>query len=38
MRLEPEIEPRLHLLARGSGELFVGQNADARMHHILAGD
>ena len=37
MRLEPEFEPRLHLLARRSGELLVGQHADARMHHFLSG-
>ena len=31
MRLEPEIEPRLHRLARRAGELLVGDDAHARL-------
>ena len=37
MRLEPEIEPRLHGIARGAGQMLVGQNAHARPHHLVAG-
>ena len=36
--LEPEIEPRLHRLARGAGELLVGDDAHARPQHVVAGD
>src|SRR6187401_2140537 len=37
MRLEPEIEPRLYLFASSPGELLVGQDTDARLHHSLTG-
>ena len=38
MRLEPEIEPRLHRLARRAGEMLVGDDAHARPQHVVAGD
>ena len=38
MRLEPEIEPRLHQLARRSGQMLVGDDAHARAQHVVAGD
>jgi hypothetical protein len=33
VRLEPEIEPRLHGIARRAGELLVGDDAHARLEH-----
>ena len=36
MRLEPEIEPRLHGVARRAGQMLVGENAHARLQHIVA--
>ena len=38
MRFEPEIEPRLHRLARRAGEMLVGDDAHARAQHLFAGD
>ena len=38
MGLEPEVEPRLHAVARGAGEMLVGDDAHARLEHLLAGD
>ena len=35
MRLQPEIEPRLHGLARRAGEALVGNDADARMQRVV---
>jgi hypothetical protein len=35
MRLQPEIEPPLHFFARGAGEPFIGDDAQARMQRIL---
>ncbi len=37
MRLEPELEPGLHLLTRRTGEALVGDDADARMQRLLRG-
>ena len=38
MGLEPEIEPRLHRVARRAGEMLVGDDAHARLQHLVAGD
>ena len=38
MVLEPEIEPRLHRVARRAGELLVGDHAKPRPQHVVAGD
>ena len=37
VRLEPEIEPRLHALARRAGQTVVGDQANARLQHIVGG-
>ena len=37
MGLEPELEPRLHLVAGGAGQALVGDDADARMQRVLCG-
>jgi hypothetical protein len=36
MRLEPQVEPRLHGVARGAGQLLVGEDAHARAQHLVA--
>ena len=36
MRLEPEIEPRLHGVARRAGQMLVGEDAHARAQHVVA--
>ena len=38
MGLEPEVEPRLHRLARGSGQPVVGDDARPRTQHLVGGD
>ena len=38
MRLEPEVEPRLHRIARRAGEMLVGDDAHARLERLLAGN
>ena len=38
MRLQPQIEPRLHGLARRAGEPVVGDDADARMQRVVGRD
>ncbi len=38
MRLQPQIEPRLHGLARRAGEAIVGNDADARMQRVVGRD
>ena len=38
MRLDPEVEARLHRIARSTGKLLVGRDPHARAQHILAGD
>ena len=38
MRLEPEIEARLHCIARRAGEMLVGDDAHARLERLLAGN
>ena len=38
MGLEPEIEARLHGVARCAGEPLVGDDAQARLEYLLAGD
>ena len=38
MRLQPQIEPRLHGLARRAGETIVGNDADARMQRVVGRD
>ena len=38
MRLQPQIEPRLHGLARRAGEAVVGDDADARMQRVVGRD
>ncbi len=35
MRLEPEVEPRLHGVARGAGELLIRNDPHARLEHLL---
>ena len=35
---EPEIKPRLYRFARCTGELLVGDDAEPRAEHVLAGD
>ena len=37
MRLEPEVEPRLHGIARRAAQVLVGENAHARAQHLVAG-
>ena len=38
MRLQPQIEPRLHGLARRAGEAVVGNDAQARMQRVVGRD
>ena len=38
MRLQPQIEPRLHGLARRAGEAIVGNDAQPRMQRVVGGD
>ena len=38
MRLQPQIEPGLHRLARCAGQTIVGNNAQARMQGVLGSD
>ena len=38
MRLQPEIEPRLHGFARSTSEAVVGDDAEARMQRVFGGD
>src|SRR3954463_13628014 len=38
VRLEPEGKARLHRIARCTGEMFVGNDAHARLERFLAGD
>ena len=38
MRLQPQIEPRLHGLARRAGEAIVGNDAQSRMQRVVGGD
>src|SRR6185369_10688394 len=37
VRLEPEVKPRLHRIARCAGEMFVGNDAHAWLERFLAG-
>lgn len=37
MRLDPELEPRLHLVAGTAGQALVGDDADARMQRVVCG-
>ena len=37
MGLQPEIEPPLRRIARRTGEMLVGDDAQARLEHLLAG-
>ena len=36
VRLDPEVEPRLHGVARRAGEMLVRENAHARAQHVVA--
>ena len=38
MRLQPQIEPRLHGIARRAGQPLVRDDADTRMQNIVGGD
>ena len=38
MGLEPQIEPRLHRVARRAGKMFVGDDAHARLERLFAGN